>query len=169
MCLICAVTYNASGKEALARRLLQERFGEIVLESEHYPFDFTTYYEDEMGTSLRKYFVSFAELIQPEDLVDAKLCTNAMEQELATAGKRNVNLDPGYLECAKVVLATTKDYGHRIYLGRGIYGDLHLRYRHGHFEPLEWTYPDYRQPLSLEFFAKVREWYLNTRKHRSTR
>ncbi len=163
VCLICAITYNSAESEARARRLLEKRFGPIVHESPHYPFDFTSYYAEEMGSALRKYFVSFAQLIRPEELVEAKLCTNAMEDELASAGKRNVNLDPGYVEGAKLVLATTKDHGHRIYLGQGIYGDLHLRYRHGRFEPLEWTYPDYRQPLALEFFARVREWFLSMR------
>lgn len=169
MCLVCAITHNNSGKEVLARRLLEEHFGEVALESEHYPFVFSDYYVEEMGSGLQKYFVSFSRLIRPDELVEIKLWTNDIEQQLATAGKRNVNLDPGYLEGAKLVLATTKDYSHRIYLGQGIYGDLHLRYRHGRFEPLEWTYPDYRQPLALDFFARVREWYLDTRKDQGNR
>ena len=163
-CLICAITYNSQEMATLARRLLQAEFGEIALESEHYPFSFSSYYAQEMGTELGKFLVSFAALVEQDRLVEIKLRTNALESNTATAGRRNLNLDPGYLDDAKVVLATTKNYGHRIYLGRGIYGDLHLRFRHGSFQPMEWTYPDYRQPIVLQFLSKVRAWYLRARR-----
>ncbi|MCR4438945.1 MAG: DUF4416 family protein [bacterium] len=161
MCLFCAVTYNSQEMIEEAQRLLQNEFGEITLQSEHYPFSFSDYYAEEMGQELFKFIVSFSSLIQPDRLADIKLRTNVLEQRSATAGRRNLNLDPGYLDGAKVVVATTKNYDHRIYLGQGIYGDLHLRYRHGRFQPLEWTYPDYRLPLVLDFLSRVRAWYLN--------
>lgn len=159
-CLICAITYNSEEMAALGRDLLQAEFGTIALESAHYPFVFSSYYAPEMGDGLQKFFVSFAELVEQDRLPEIKLRTNAIELNTATSGRRNLNLDPGYLDGAKVVLATTKNYDHRIYLGQGIFADLHLRFRHGSFRPLEWTYPDYRQQLVLEFLNRVRAWYL---------
>lgn len=104
--------------------------------------------------------VSFQALQMPDYLSEIKLATNYIERDFMEAGKRRVNLDPGYLTAAKLVLATTKDYSHRLYLGRGIFGDLHLRFEAGTFRPQPWTYPDYQEPFVLEFFNRVRETYL---------
>ncbi len=141
---------------------MTDQFGPIDLESPAFDFTFTSYYEAEMGTDLKKVFWSFERHIQPDALVDAKLFTNDVEQQFLIDGRRTVNLDPGYISHGNLVLATTKNFAHRVYLGKGIYGDVHLIYRHNAFHKMEWTYPDYQQPLVVSFFQNVRNKYRTT-------
>ncbi len=159
--LIIAITSsNLPLIERVEQQLLQE-FGSYESESDLFSFDdFTSYYAEEMGTSLQKKFVSFQDMIPLEKLVDIKLCTNQIEQQSALNGNRQMNLDPGYVTHAQMVLATTKNYSHRIYLGKGIHGELTYIVRQKKFRPLKWTYPDYREPWVIEFFGKVRQSYL---------
>lgn len=144
-----------------AGRMLAEDLGPIDVQSPDLPFDFTDYYTPTMGGGLKRRLVSFVDLVEPGHLADVKLHTNRMEQEFTERGptevERPVNLDPGYLSLSKVVLVTTKDYSHRIYLGQGIYAEVTLRYHKGRYEPWEWTYPDYRTEAYQEFFAAMRE------------
>jgi len=139
---------------------IKRRFGEVDVRSEIYDFSaFTDYYQAEMGTGLKKIFLSFTRL-QPQDfLPQFKLLTNAFESEFMSGTHRQFNMDPGYLTLAKVVLATTKDYSHRLYLGQGIFGDLHLVYSQKSFHAQPWTYPDYKQELAAGFFLQVRDIY----------
>ncbi len=108
-------------------------------------------------------FWSFEPLIAPDALPRIKRQTNQLERTFAwwdgQRGRRRVNLDPGYVDLAKLVLATTKDRQHRLYLGQGIYGEVTLRFTGGRFVPWEWTYPDYRTPEYLAFFDAVRRRY----------
>lgn len=124
-------------------------------------FDRTRYYEKEMGWPLHRRFVIFRNLIAPEELVDVKLKTNEIEKEYAADDKRKINIDPGYISLERLVLATGKNYTHRIYLSRGIFADLTLVFNKGTFKPLEWTYRDYSDPASIEFFNAEREKYKN--------
>jgi hypothetical protein len=124
------------------------------------PFDYTKYYEREMGSSLLRRFISFDTLIKPETLPDIKLITNRIEEHFSKEGKRNVNIDPGYLSQAQLILATGKAYTHRPYLRDGIYADLTLLYRHNTFEPLQWTYPDYGGEEIREMLQVIRKKYL---------
>ena len=161
--LITALLWRDAEIMAVARRLLTDRFGPVDTESEVYPFTFTSYYAEEMGDTLIKQFVSFSNLIDPEALADAKLFTNETEQGLSrTDGQpgRAVNIDPGYITGAKLVLATTKDYSHRVYLRRGIYAETTLQFRYEVFHPYPWTYPDYKTELALDYFTRVRRIYL---------
>ena len=150
-------------------------FGPVDLESDIFNFDYTDYYAKEMGPGLVRKFFSFARLISPEDLAGIKLKTNEIEEDfarpvrgLASNGARRgeakvarpINLDPGYLTSAKVVLATAKDYSHRIYLKGGIYAEATLRYFKGAYQPWPWTYPDYKSPEYLSFFHRLRKIYL---------
>jgi hypothetical protein len=139
---------------------LSDKFGDIDLRSDPFPFDHTDYYTKEIGGDLQKKFLSFYEMIPVESLPNIKNFTNEVEQQYAIEGKRRVNIDPGYVTHAQMVLATTKDYTHRIYLGKGVYADLEYVCRRKVFQPLEWTYPDYREKFSLDFFQQVREKYL---------
>lgn len=143
---------------------LMARFGPLDLESTTFPFNFTDYYQKEMGSGLWRKYISFRDLIPKEALPGIKVFTNGLEAEYAGEksgrGCRRINIDPGYLTAAQIVLATTKDYSHRIYLGQGVYGDPHLRYSRGGFQPFEWTYPDYRTGEALDFFLRAREVYL---------
>ncbi|MBM4444798.1 MAG: DUF4416 family protein [Chloroflexi bacterium] len=140
--------------------LLSERLGPIDVESETLDFDYTGYYEKEMGPGLKKRFLGFERLVPPEALVEMKLFTNELERAVSEEGRRTVNLDPGYLTAARVVLASTKDYAHRIYLGKGIYGEITLLYRDRGFQELPWTYPDYRSQPYHEYLTRLRRTYL---------
>lgn len=135
---------------------LEKRFSTIDLESAEFPFNFTDYYNDEMGSPLLKRFVSFEKLISPEELPGIKLLTNRMEMETAAAGNRVINIDPGCLSDANVILATTKNHYHRVPLQKGIYA--HMEYvikKKNTLTPLEWTYPDFRTPGYMDFFKRM--------------
>jgi len=132
-------------------------FGPIVVFSRIIPFNFSDYYTPEMGTDLQRQWLGLGCQIAPEDIRRIKIITNQIEQQLAIDGRRRVNLDPGYITLSRVVLATTKDYSHRIYLGDGIYAEVTLRYQNGSYFPLPWTYPDYRLPVAGDFFLQMRD------------
>ncbi|MBM4338578.1 MAG: DUF4416 family protein [Deltaproteobacteria bacterium] len=140
---------------------LRKDFGTIDFVSEKFQFDFTDYYTEEMGRNLFRHFITFEKLIGRDSLPEIKLATNHLEERLAGSnGNRQINIDPGYLSHAHVILATTKAYAHRPYLEKGIYADLTLIYRGKSFQALEWTYPDYRQEATIELFNQIRKQYL---------
>lgn len=158
--LFCGLLYNDSADQKDICRTLEQEYGRIVLFSKPFIFSETDYYESEMGAPLSRLFVAFERLIEAERISDIKLRTIEIEHAMFSGPKgRNVNIDPGYLTSAKVVLVTTKNFQHRIYLNNGIYGEVTLRYRRGSFEPWEWTYPDYIRSVSLEFFNSLRAVY----------
>jgi hypothetical protein len=145
-------------------RLLELTFGPIDLQSQTIPFVHTDYYHLEMGDRICRLWVSFSELVDPEHLASWKITSNQLEDtwaiEYSGARRRRVNVDPGYLCDSKVVLATTKDYSHRIYLHSGIYAEVTLYYsRSKGWQPYNWTYPDYRDISALNFFTLVRNQY----------
>ncbi len=141
-------------------------FGPVDWISRECFFDRTRYYEREMGWPLHRRFVSFERLIHPEDIVDTKLRTNECEQKYLRGKTRRINIDPGYISAERLVLATGKNYVHRIYLSRGIYADLTLVFHKGHFETLPWTFKDYAEPWIREELRKVRETYMGERKEK---
>jgi hypothetical protein len=128
--------------------------------SESIPFDHTDYYADEMGAVLQRRFATFERLVDPGELPETKRITNKIEGSYATRKRRPINLDPGYVSLSKLVLATTKNHSHRIYLAQGIYAEVTLAYRGGRFQPWPWTYPDYASEAYLELFKGIRERYL---------
>jgi hypothetical protein len=138
---------------------LTDAFGETDRQSEPFEFTFTDYYNEEMSVPITRVFLSFRTLIRPEDLVDIKLKTNRIETAHAVDGKRKVNLDPGYLELGKFVLATTKDQQHRLYIGQGIYEEITLFFRDKKWRDWEWTYPDYRSERYKAILMEIREIY----------
>jgi hypothetical protein len=144
-----------------ARRRAIEAWGPIAKESPVFSFAETAYYESTMGPDLRKLFFVFQRPIDPEQLVEIKLETNRWEEEYSTMGghsePRPLNLDPGYLTLAKLVLASTKDYAHRIYLSRGIFAEITLQYRHHRWVHHDFTFPDYRRADYQQFFSECRE------------
>jgi len=164
--LICGVLAAREEWLDASKCRLEGEFGPIDALSDTWPFDFTDYYEEEMGGPLLRRFYTVSELVAADALASIKLTTNRLEQELrrglADAPLRPVNLDPGYVSRAKLVLATTKDYAHRVYLRDGIYAESTLRWRKGRFVPWDWTYPDYRTEPYAEFFARVRRSYEKT-------
>ncbi len=142
-----------------ARAFLENQFGRIDFESKILPFNYTAYYEDEFGRDLKRVFISFQDLILPQELARIKITTNIIEKKLSRKGSRLINIDPGYLTLAKLVLASTKDYIHRIYLNRGIYAEITLFYTGRSFRPREWTYPDYQTPEYIAIFKQIRNIY----------
>ena len=143
-----------------AKELLQREYGALELASPLFPFDVTKYYEREMGPGLLRQYICFHPLIGRERLPEIKLLTNDLESSFTNpSGGREINIDPGYLTLENLILATTKKASHRPYLRDGIYAELTYRFIKGSFRELEWTYPDYRQPQSIEFFNQAREGY----------
>lgn len=138
---------------------LEGLFGSIEWKSPALFFDRTRYYEREMGWPLYRRFISFRDLISPEDLVKIKLKTNAVETRYMKGEKRRINIDPGYICLERLVLATGKNYTHRIYLSRGIFADLTLVFHKGSYRTLEWTYRDYADPEIVSCFNAIRERY----------
>lgn len=155
-----------------AKERAEHEWGRICLASERFQFVETKYYESTMGTGIGKELWAFEELIDPARLVELKLLSNAWEEAFRLQHHyeeaRPLNLDPGYLTEAKLVLATTKDRDHRLYLDRGIYAEVTLFYHAGVWESRPWTYPDYRRPDYHQFLTRCRE-YLRQRYGRGTR
>ena len=163
VCLFVGMLSGDPKLFSLATAILERKFGGLALESNLFPFDFTDYYAPEMGENLLRKFVSFKKAVEPERLAEIKIFTNKLEQRFAVSGRRQINLDPGVLTPAKVILTSTKDFSHRIYLKSGIYAEVTLTFRKGRFEPLNWTYPDYRTENYQAFFQVLRKYARNLR------
>jgi hypothetical protein len=142
------------------RRPLITRFGPVDLESPVYPWTHTTYYEKELGPDLKRRFLFFKQPVSPDTLPEIKRFTNELEHQSARSTPaglfRQINLDPGYLAPSKIVLATTKDYSHRIYLRDGIYAEVTLMFQGKSFIPLPHTYPDFRSEEYISLFNEAR-------------
>lgn len=146
------------------------RFGKLDSESPLFPFDFTDYYERQMGKNLKRKFVSFEDLIAPERLSEIKLETNRMEEEIREelrATQRIINLDPGFLTLSALIIATTKDFSHRIPLQNGIYAHLELLFGKEEVRMLDWTYPDFKTQEYQEYFLNIRRLYLSQQRKKS--
>jgi len=139
--------------------ILAGRYGPIDVRSETIPFTFTDYYAPEMGNNLLRQWVAFERLVSPDALGDIKIATNGIENDFLLNNARQVNIDPGYLTQANLVLASTKEFSHRIYVGHGIYGEVTLIYKGKSFTPLPWTYPDYQSDAALRFLNAARSKY----------
>jgi hypothetical protein len=150
-----------SNEEALIERIEDELmgfWGPIDLRSPVWKWTHTSYYDKEMGTGLMRKFIFFHTLIRPESLIDIKLKAIEIEKSYPNdQGGRRINLDPGYLNTAKIVLASTKDFSHRMYLGRGIFGEVTLYYSKGQYRALPYTFPDYRTRDYKELFERARQ------------
>jgi hypothetical protein len=144
-----------------AHKALTGVFGPTDIVSEVMDFDFTHYYDREMGSPLFRRFLSFAEPITPEALVEAKLMTNALECDFAArrggSPPRPINLDPGYIEHSKLVLASMKNFSHRIYIGKRVYAEVTLMYHKGRWDALPWTFPDFASPRYHDFLTTARD------------
>ena len=155
--LFIGTLYSDKGVAPEAQTLLEKNFGEILLISPATLWDYSAYYKDEIGSPLVRQFHFFKTLIDPGLLADIKLKTNDIEDMLSLEGKRRINLDPGYLTLSNIVLASTKNYSHRIYLGKGIFGEVTLIYKGETYHPHLFTYRDYQDKTSIELFLNARE------------
>jgi hypothetical protein len=161
---IVALLYRLPEAYAAALRSLEAVLGAPQLLSEPFPFDFTEYYAREMGPGLLRRYACFERHLDPGDLAALKCWTSELESRLAEAGRRRVNLDPGYVTLESLVLASTKPAAHRIYLSRGIHAEVTLLSKQRRFEVLPWTYPDYRLEATRGFFDRVRALYREERR-----
>ena len=137
-------------------RILSQKFGLIDFKSQLLDFNQTNYYEDEFGSGLKREFIAFKRLIKSEALWKIKIATNAIERTFTKKGKRRVNIDPGYLTQANLILASTKMFFHRIHINKGIHQEVTLIYQDKTFKPLPWTYPDYRTNECKDILLKIR-------------
>ena len=162
--LICGLIFSDQKVRALAVEKLNQLYGPTDLISPTFAFDITDYYEKQMGKDLKREFVSFERLIAPESLSEIKLRTNQLEEEIRAAfqaGERIVNLDPGYLTSSALIMATAKNFAHRVPLQKGIYAHLELLLTRKEARPLDWTYPDYKKEEYQKFFLDVKRIYLS--------
>lgn len=157
--LIAGIIHKPGADIEECLRKMKERLGDIDFMSEEMPFSYTSYYEREMGTGLKRRIISFKKLIKREEIVEVKIFTNILEEVFSYQGKRTLNIDPGYLAHEHLILATGKGYSHRPYLGKGVYADLNLIFVHDEYKPLEWTYPDYKSQKMRSLFMKLRDEY----------
>jgi hypothetical protein len=167
--LMMAVFSSLDSAFTWARQQAEDYFGTIILESEAFPFEtFTDYYAPTMGQKLPKRLWAFQNLIDPSELPKIKRLTNDWESEFQTILKhqtieRPLNLDPGYLDLGKLILASTKDHAHRIYLADGIFAETTLLFVQKKWKALSWSYPDYQSEGYQEFLSRCRD-YLKSRR-----
>jgi len=162
--LLVSVIYREERDFDRSLRTISGRLGTVARISEPFPFDRTEYYEREMGAPLFRRFLLATEAVSRDELAAAKLTAEAIENEFLVNGKRTVNIDPGLLTDENVVLATGKNYSHRIYLHDGVFADLTLVFEKGEYRPLPWTYPDYASTEIRAFLAGWRREFREERK-----
>lgn len=164
--LIMGVIFSDRDKFGEAMKTLRERFGETDFETEEFSFseEFSNYYDEEVGGEARRIIFSFERCVDASLQAEIKTYTNALEAKLSKDGKRQVNLDPGFLSHGRLMLATTKKTGFRIPLSDGIYTELTLYYARGAWQKLPWTYRDYQSERVQSFLTTVRKKYLEQRK-----
>ncbi len=142
------------------RLILEDLYGPCDFLGPLMPFDYTSYYEPEFGTGLVRQFIGMKNLVEQDALVEVKCQTQEIEVDFSKGGNRTVNIDPGILTAERLVLATGKNFTHRIYLGKGVFADLTLVFRRGTFAALPWTYPDYASEEAISLWNEVRGSYL---------
>lgn len=158
--LFIGLIYRDKAIKDKAIACLQKRLGRLDFCSQDIEFNYTDYYYPELGKPLKRVFVSFKRLLPENKLAGIKIHTNNLEAILSLDGKRRINIDPGFLSLGKVILATTKDHNHRIYLGKGIFAEATLFFQGKTYKPWPWTYPDYQSQIYLSAFHSIRRIYL---------
>lgn len=153
--LFCGLIFSQPALAEKAKVFLAERFSAIDSQSGTTPFTLTGYYQVEMGAPLFRQFVSFAAMVRPETLPEIKLFTNQLEAQLAQAGKRTINIDPGFMSDANVIIATSKNHYHRVPLQHGIYAHLEYVLKNKKISFLPWTYPDFQTEEYMVFFKQL--------------
>ncbi|MGE4455111.1 MAG: DUF4416 family protein [Sphaerochaeta sp.] len=154
--LVMGVLVSERGILSTVKERLTEQYGPVFSETIPEPFRYTDYYNEEMGGTPLRLYLCFLHLVDPARLASIKMETNSLEQEFSEQGSRRVNLDPGLLSSANLILATTKNRSHRIPLQDGIYGELTLLYARKHFQSFPWTYADYKSDEVKQLFSAWR-------------
>lgn len=165
--LFCGLIRNDEIDAAEVESVLRTHFGDVEMRFGPHRFDtYTRFYCREMGEPLWRHFFAFEGVVDADILVRAKSVTNELERRWLRGARRCVNLDPGYIHPARLVLASCKDFAHRIYLGGGIYAEVTLLWRRGTWQALEWTFPDFASGAYFDFFTQLRQRYLQSLKSR---
>ncbi len=154
--LLISVIYREEEDFERTFRKISDQIGKIGFGSGPFPFDRTEYYAKEMGAPLFRRFLLLADVVGRDELVQAKIAAESIEDEFRQNGNRTVNIDPGLLSEESVVLATGKAYSHRIYLRDGVFADLTLVFEKGEYRPLPWTYPDLASPEIRTYLTMLR-------------
>ena len=149
--------------DKIAARLEKKLKNKVDFKSGIIDFTYTDYYDKEMGGGLKRKFLSFERLVRLENVAKVKLLTNDIEKKFLINGKRAINIDPGYIDMAKLVLFSTKDYSHRVHIGNGIFAEVTLHYKNKHFDFWPWTYPDYKTREYARIFGIIRDIYRDTK------
>lgn len=149
--------------DKIGARLEKGLKNKIDFKSDVMDFTHTDYYDKEMGGGLKRRFLSFKRLMRLETMAKVKLLTNDIEERFCVDGKRAVNIDPGYVDMAKLVLLSTKDYSHRVHIGNGIFAEVTLHYKNNRFDFWPWTYPDYKSEEYARIFGIIRDIYRDTK------
>lgn len=157
--LVIGLLFKDAAVYIKTRKDLVRAFGRIDFESEELDFIHSSYYADEMGEGLKRKFFSFERLSELKKIYTVKVKTNLLEKKYSKDGKRTINIDPGYLNLSKLVLFSTKDYTHRLYLGDGIFAEVTLFYKDNTYNAWPWTYPDYKSSEYLKIFGCIRQIY----------
>ncbi|MDR1052405.1 MAG: DUF4416 family protein [Endomicrobium sp.] len=162
--LFCGIIFSDMGIYEKHIDILKNEFGNIDIKSEIINFNFSNYYNKEFGSNLKRTWISFSNLILTNFITNIKKSTNLIENNSSKKNKRQINIDPGYITAANIVLATTKDYSHRIHINNGIYGEVSLIYNKGYIK-LPWTYPDYLSKVASNFFLCARKIFIKQTKY----
>lgn len=151
---------NPDALKAAEDKLI-ERYGPIESLEKYAAFDLTDYYQNEFGSNLKRKFICFKKLLDKDEMPGVKLTTNMIEDTAKEGENRRVNIDPGYVTEAKLILLTTKDYTHRVFIGNRIFAESTLYFQDGTFNPWPWTYPDYASDDLIAFFNQIRALYMD--------
>lgn len=166
--LIMGVLHQSDSELDPVIARLESNFGSLLHLSDPIPFTFSDYYDKEMGSNLQRRLLAFYDLIAPERLAKIKRVTNVIEDDHCDRdGGRTINLDPGYISLFHMILASCKAFAHRPYLGMGVYADLTLLWKHGKFETLPWTYPDYADKKLMDILTDYRSRYVDMLKQQT--
>lgn len=155
----CAFIYVDKDIYGKTENILEKKFGKIDFQSQKIDFNCTDYYSQEMGKTLFRKFVSFKRLRKPSDFINIKLFCIKLENKFAKNKRRRINIDPGYINDAKLVLTTTKDFAHRIYLNKGVFAEVTLSFADGKFNYFPTTFSDYKTPQYINIFMSIRKKY----------
>jgi hypothetical protein len=158
--LVASIIFKDESACESAERALIRKFGPLEPLVRVLPFDFTDYYSEEFGKPLKRKLLCFKKPVKKEAVSGIKIVTNRIEDRYRKNGRRTVNIDPGYVTEAKLVLMTTKDYTHRVYIGNRIFAESTLFFQDGSFRAWPWTYPDYASADLIAYFNEVRERYV---------
>ncbi|MBN2183741.1 MAG: DUF4416 family protein [Candidatus Krumholzibacteriota bacterium] len=165
--LLLSEEMAGSAAHADMDKLLKELegiLGPIDYRGKAFPFDMTDYYEDEMGPGISRVIVSFAPLGEAMDIVQVKHSARSLEDSFSKDGKRRINIDPGYIDFFKAVLASFKEGPQKIYIGEGVYADPVLMYQEGRWITLPWTFPDFKKGLYMDDLSAIRDIYKKKRR-----